>query len=73
MYGSASILTTVVLSKSGKGRHPNMYTRMTGIPRFFHVARGRKTLQTYGFPIETWETLKCHNLNMNQQSPPSNF
>ena len=30
----------------------------------FHVARGRKTLQTYGFPIQTYgKTLKGRNFN----------
>ena len=42
-----------VLSKSGKGRHVDMRVIMPT-----HVARGRKTLQTYGFPIQTYGKLQ---------------
>ena len=36
----------------------------------FHVTRGRKTLQTYGFPIQTYKHFmgKLRNLNSNAES-----
>ena len=55
-----------VLSKSGKGCHVHVCVTTPT-----HVARGRKTLQTYGSSMQTYgETLFR---GVNQQSPPSNF
>ena len=51
---NASILPTV-LSKSGKGRHVHMCACNTSIP-CYHVVLGN-TLQTYGFPTQTYERL----------------
>ena len=44
---------SAVLSKSGKGRQSNVRDGYS-LLRVFHVARGRKTLQMYGFPVQAW-------------------
>ena len=50
---------TAVLSKSGEDRHIHVCVTTPT-----HIARGRKTLQMYGFPIQTYgKTSKCHNFN----------
>ena len=45
---------SAVLSKSGKGRQSNVRDGYSLLLRVFHVARGRKTLQMYGFPVQAW-------------------
>ena len=60
---NASILPTVLFEQSGKGRHIRMCMCVRVFP-VFHVAHGRKTLQTYGFPPQTYgKTLGGHISN----------